>query len=396
MRAIQYVRSIPRWLAARYGGRFLRGLPTSRLGTIRLVELPPPPLPGPAWARVRPILAGICGSDLATIAAQGSPYFSPFVSTPFVLGHEVVGEVTEVGPAVARVRVGERVALSPPLHCAVRGVTPPCAPCRAGEIGRCRNVTRGVISAGIQTGYCRDTGGGWSGALVAHELQLHPVPAGMSDSAAVLVEPFACCLHAVQSARIVDGETAVVLGAGTIGLLTIAALRACGSRARIVVVAKYPHQAAAARSLGADQIVPAHDRRALAERIGTELHQPEIGAPVGVGGADLVFDCVASGATLDDALRFTRAGGRVIVVGMPGVPAGVDWTALWHKELEVRGTYTADEATFAQALALAAGIDERLAQLIGARFPLTEYVAALASARDAGRSGVVKTVFEPA
>ena len=88
---MQYVRSVPRYLAARFVGSRFERLYTSGFSTVRLVEVDPPPLPGPRWARVRPILAGICGSDLATITAQGTTYFSPFVSTPFVFGHEVVG-----------------------------------------------------------------------------------------------------------------------------------------------------------------------------------------------------------------------------------------------------------------------------------------------------------------
>lgn len=396
--AIQYVRSVPRWLAVRYGGRAWSGIGTSRLGTVRLARLPLPERPGPAWVRIQPILSGICGSDLVTISARGSPYFSPFVSTPFILGHEIVGTVVDGGPDASRVRAGDRVVVAPPLHCAVRGIDPPCGPCRRGAVGHCRNPTRGAISAGIQTGFCHDTGGGWSDMLVAHEAQLEPVPDRMSDAAAVLVEPFACCLNAVGSAALADEETAVVLGCGTIGLLTIAAIRSAGSRCRVVAVAKYPHQAETARTLGVDEVVdlgPAM-RRTLADRLGAELHRPEFGPPVAMGGADVCFDCVGSDRTLDDALRFTRAEGRVIVVGMPGVPAGVDWTALWHKELIVRGSYTADHATFTRAIDLAAAADERLAPLVGARFPLSAYREALACAEDTGRSGVVKSVFEPA
>ncbi|HYO45671.1 MAG TPA: alcohol dehydrogenase catalytic domain-containing protein, partial [Gemmatimonadota bacterium] len=227
--ALQYVKSVPRYLAARLVGSRFERLYTSGFSTVRLADVEPPLLPGPRWARVRPILSGICGSDLATITAQGTTYFSPFVSTPFVFGHEVVGEVVQTGSEVARIAVGDRVALSPPLHCEVRGIEERCAECRAGHTGHCTNVTAGALSAGIQTGYCRDTGGGWSGSLVAHELQLHTVPAGVSDEAAVLIEPLSCCMHAVERAAVAEGGTALVLGCGTIGALTIAALRAGGS-----------------------------------------------------------------------------------------------------------------------------------------------------------------------
>ncbi|MGH7557836.1 MAG: zinc-dependent alcohol dehydrogenase [Gemmatimonadota bacterium] len=411
MRAVQYVRSVPRYLAARYAGSRWPGLLDSRLSPVRLAEIDPPALPGPRWTRVRPLLSGICGSDLATVTAQGSTYFSPFVSTPFVLGHEIVGLVEEVGPEARRMAAGDRVVVHPPLHCRVRGLVDPCISCRAGDTAHCRRVTEGDLSAGIQTGYCRDTGGGWSSALVAHELQLWRVPDGVPDEAAVLIEPYSCCLHAVErafeggadrdaAAAGPDREgptpaTALVIGCGSIGLLTIAALRASGFEGRVVAVAKYPHQAGAARELGADDVVPPENRPALGAAIGAELHEPELGPPTAVGGADLTFDCVGSGGTLDEAMRFTRPRGAVIVVGMPGVPHGIDWTAMWHKELDVRGSYTCSDETFGRAVEDVSAMAGRLAPLVTARFPLDEYGAAIRTALDAGRLGHVKIVFEP-
>jgi threonine dehydrogenase-like Zn-dependent dehydrogenase len=257
-------------------------------------------------------------------------------------------------------------------------------------------VTAGDLSAGIQTGYCRDTGGGWSGSLVAHELQLWPVADGVPDEAAVLIEPYSCCLHAVERAGELDPAwTVLVIGCGSIGLLTIAALRASGFGGRVVAVAKYPHQAVAGRGLGADEIVPPGNRPALGGAVGATLHEPELGPPSAVGGADVTFDCVGSGSTLDDAIRFTRPRGAVIVVGMPGLPDGIDWTAMWHKELDVRGSYTCSDQTFGRAVRDVAAGAGRLAPLVTGRFPLEEYGDALRTALDAGRQGHVKLVFEP-
>ncbi|HKY60244.1 MAG TPA: zinc-binding dehydrogenase [Gemmatimonadota bacterium] len=396
MLAVRYVRSVPRWLAARYGASRWPRLLDSPLSPVRLEEVDPPALPGPAWVRVRPLLAGICGSDLATVTAQGSTYFSPFVSTPFVPGHEVVGVVEETGSEARRTAVGERVVIHPPLHCAVRGLVDRCVACRAGDTAHCRNVTAGDLSAGIQTGYCRDTGGGWSSSLVAHEIQLRAVPDGVPDEAAVLIEPYSCCLHAVERAGDLDPAwTALVIGCGSIGLLTIVALRASGFGGRLVAVAKYPHQAEAAQKLGADEIVPPGNRPALGGAVGATLHEPELGPPSAVGGADVAFDCVGTGATLDDAIRFTRPRGSVIVVGMPGLPDGIDWTAMWHKELDVRGSYTCPDETFGRAVRDVSAAGGRLAPLVTGRFPLEAYGDALRTALDAGRLGHVKVVFEP-
>lgn len=396
MRAVQYARSVPRYLAARLLGPRFESVYTSPFGCVRLADIAPPRLPAPSWVRVRPRLAGICGSDLATLTAQGSTYFDPFTSYPFTFGHEVVGEVTEIGPEVMDLRCGDHVILQPPLHCRVRGIADPCAACRDGHTAHCHNVGRGCIAAGIQTGYCADTGGGWSESFVAHHTQLHPVPEATPDDVAVLVEPFACCLHAALGTPLPQGSTAVVLGAGTIGALTVAALRAADARGRIVAVAKHPHQEQAARALGADVVLrPDALDDDLATLLGARVHRRQLGRPVWIGGADVVFDCVGSERSLDDALRITRHQGVVVLVGMPGVPRGVDWTSIWHKELLVRGAYTSTTPTFRRALEHVTTNAAVFGGLGIARFPLARYREAIHTARHAGRAGIMKTAFVP-
>ena len=115
MKAIQYTKSIPRYLVMRHLGKRWRNLYTSFVSCVHLVDIPEPQLPTPEWVKVRTRLSGICGSDLAIITAKGSPYFSPFTSTPFVLGHEIVGEIAETGAAVEGFSVGARVVIEPAL-----------------------------------------------------------------------------------------------------------------------------------------------------------------------------------------------------------------------------------------------------------------------------------------
>ncbi|MFQ5422431.1 MAG: zinc-binding dehydrogenase [Phycisphaerae bacterium] len=436
MKAVVFRKSIPRYLALRAAGRRWPGIYTSVVSPVRLRTLSAPPLPTPRWVRVRPALAGICGSDLATICAKGSAYLSPLTSTPFVLGHEVVGTVTEVGAKTDHVAPGDRVVLQPALGCRVRGIEPPCAACAAGQSALCRNVTRGDISGGIQTGYCRDTGGAWSEGFVAHPSQLFLVPDAIEDTVAVLCEPFACALHAVlragldraaddvgdapdsrrryaDSARSApppatsDPQSALVMGCGSIGLLTIAAIRAIGSRARIIAMAKYPHQRDHAEALGADEVVmhagSVRERyRRLAASLGADLHQPEIGRPTVVGGADVAFDCVASSTSIDDCCRFTRAGGRMMLVGMPGIPSGIDWTTIWYKELTVRAAYAygqeqfngGSRTTFDLAIELLARQSSLLRPLVGDPFSLPDWREAVRTALHAGASRSVKTTFQ--
>jgi threonine dehydrogenase-like Zn-dependent dehydrogenase len=118
VKALLFERSLPRFAAARVAGALAPG-GGARVGPLRLTDVDPPELPGPGWKRVRPRLAGICGSDLATVDGQSSRYFEPIVSFPFVPGHEVVGELED----------GTRVVVQPTLTCAARGVEPLCAQC---------------------------------------------------------------------------------------------------------------------------------------------------------------------------------------------------------------------------------------------------------------------------
>src|SRR5215212_10002382 len=207
----------------RAGAKRIKGLATSRLSPLQLEEIPEPEVPTPEWVRVKPLLSGICGSDLGTLSAESSPYFSPITSPPFVMGHEVFGVVAEDNSGFS---ARERVVVEPALGCAVRGIDPPCAYCASGRYALCVNVAKGDISPGIQTGFCGDTGGGWSeGTLVAHSSQLHRVSGAVSDEAAVAIEPLACAVHAALKANPGPNETTLVIGAGSVGLLVIAALR---------------------------------------------------------------------------------------------------------------------------------------------------------------------------
>jgi len=407
MKALQYRKSIPRYALLKLVAPQFQRLYTSGLAPLALRDVPEPRLPTPQWVRLAPIISGVCGSDISTVCATGSAYLAPLTSLPFIMGHEVVARVTEVGDAVKDLSVGDRVVLHPALGCKVRGIEPMCDNCRLGREALCRNVTRGDIAKGIQTGFCRDTGGGFGDSLVAHRSQVYRVPAAVEDKAAVLVEPFACALHAAMRVSLTAEDTALVIGAGTIGLLTIAALRATGCKARIIAVAKYDHQRQHAKALGADDLLnsgggPVLQRyRAWAQKLDAEVVAPELGKPTVIGGSTVTFDCVASSRSIDDGLRFTKSGGAFVLVGMPGVPYNVDWTPMWFKELTVRAAYAYGperrpdgvHETFDMALDLMTTWGPRLAPLVGHPFELADHRAALSSALRTGESKIIKTAF---
>lgn len=385
MLAVQYHRSIPAYALVRATGGN-SSIATSDLSMLHLADVPEPRPIGPGWVRVRPTLSGICGSDTSAITGHASLYLDPLTSYPFVPGHEVVGELDD----------GTRVVVEPALGCRVRGVTPVCPRCAEGRPGLCQNVTEGALEVGLQTGYCASTGGGWGEVLVAHESQLHAVPERLSDEAAVLLEPFACCVHAALRGAATHDDVVVVQGAGTIGLLTVAAVRLFTPPKQLIVVAKYPFQREQARRLGGD-LVAAPDEVFQRVRFATQARRLDgMDRPLLLGGADLTFECTGSARGLNDAVRFTRAGGRLVVVGMPGEEK-VDWGPIWQRELTVTGAYAygterTGERTF--ELAIAAASDLALDRLTGPLFSLGDYRNAIAYALQAGRLDAVKVAFD--
>ncbi len=314
--ALELFRSAPRYLTARAFGERVPGLLSGPLAPMRLVNRKDPVPLGPGWGRVRPLLSGICGSDLATIGGKSSFYFSPLVSLPFVPGHEVVGELLD---DVDDLPAGTRIALQPVLSCLARGLDP-CPNCAAGLTGRCDRVTTGHVSAGLQTGYCADTGGGWSRMFVAHRSQLHPVPDELPDRKAVLVEPLACAIHTALRANVEPNANVLVIGAGTIGILALLALKELTPAGRVTVVAKHGKQREWAGAFGATEVVEPKEATNSVRRSSHAMKlRPERGAPYLLGGADVAIDCVGSRASLDLALRTVKAGGRVVVERHPGL-----------------------------------------------------------------------------
>ena len=402
MKALVFERNLPRFAASRVASLFGSGRGAG-IGPLELVDTAPPELPGADWFPLRPLLSGICGSDLATIDGRSSRYFEDIVSFPFVPGHEVVGVLDDGGVdhAGSPLEPGTRTIIEPVLGCAPRHIQPPCPRCAGGQTGLCGNVSFGALAPGLQTGFCADTGGGWSKAgLVAHASQLHAVPEAFTDEDAVIVEPTACAVHAALSAGIEADDVVAVIGAGTLGLATVAALhhviRPIAS-CTVMVGAKHDHQKKTAVSLGADVVVaPGQLARAVRRQAGSLVLAGRL-----TDGADVVFDCVGTSESLTQSLAMVRPRGRVVLVGMPG-KVSVDLAPLWHRELKLVGAYAygsevpgpaADpRRTFDLAIDLVAAA--KLGSLVSAAYPLERYEEAIAHAGAAGRRGAVKVVFD--
>jgi len=385
VRALEFSRKEARYAAAAVSSRLRTGS-GAQVGPLDLVDTDPPELPGPGWHRVTTLLAGICGSDLATVEGNSARYFEPWVSFPFIPGHEVVGRLED----------GSRIVLEPVLGHEARGFEPPFPNAAPGDGNDYRHLVGGTLEPGIQTGYCASTGGGWSTELIAHESQLHPVAESLSDEAALMIEPTAVGVHASLRGNVQPGATVAVLGSGTMGLVAIAALRHFTEAATIIVGAKHPEQHQLALKLGADIVVAPRELARAVRRVSGSF---VIGDDLS-GGADVVIDAVGSATSVDEAIGMARPRGRVVLVGMPGrVP--VDLTALWHRETELVGAYTygteyLTDGSSRRSFDMAAELVEvaNLEMLVSATYRIDDYRDALAHAANAGGRGAVKVCFD--
>ncbi len=386
--------------ALRLGGGRIPRVARGWMPWLGLDPIPTPALPGPDWVRVRPVLAGICGSDMALLTGKISPILSPFGSFPAVMGHEVVALVTETGPAADGAWEGRRVVLDALLGCVPRGLEP-CRWCAIGQPGLCLRLAEGIISPAPMLGFCHDIPGGWAEEMVAHVSQLHAVPDTLSDEAAVMIEPLSVAMHGVLAGAPASGERVLVIGGGTIGLCTVATLQLVAPDVDVSVVARHPAQRGMATRLGAEALF-ADALTAAVERAGASRHSPIVGGDVLTGGFDQVYECVGTAATLGDALRATRAGGRIKLLGGPAILGDVDWTLAWTRELRIEGSYVygreagvaGEPHTMDLAMRLLVEHPELpVGELVTHRFGLERWRQAMAAALDRRGSGALKVVF---
>jgi threonine dehydrogenase-like Zn-dependent dehydrogenase len=403
MKAIRYSFSIPNYLAVRAADKLpLPILDSGRIPGLSEIEADPQSLPGPEWLRLKPRLCGVCGSDISMLKNTSSPAMSPFVSFPVVPGHEIVADVAEVGAAAGEIAVGQRVVVNPLISCEMRGLAP-CRSCASGQPGLCTSAAEGKLAPGMLLGFCRDLPGGWSEELVAHRSQVFPVPEALSDSTAVLVEPFSVAVHAVLKAPPPPESKVLIVGAGSIGLLVLAALRLLGNRAHVTVLARHPIQEAMARRLGADVVLRGKRAGDAAMQVtGAKRYKPIKGKPVYAGGFDWVFDAVGSARSVDESLRVAGPHGRVVLVGCAGELPRVDFSFVWARELEITGCYVYGKEpshegahTFEVAMRLLAERpDLPLGDLVTHTVPLANWREAMQLSLQRGQHGAIKVVFD--
>lgn len=407
MKALMCTSSLPRIAATRVLGMLTPSAYVGPLAPIALCDVPEPTLPRDDWVTLRTSLCGLCGSDYKQVFLKGSMNnpMTALVSFPQVLGHEVVGCIESVGSAVMTRRVGERVVLNPWLSCAPRGISPVCGWCAQGDYAQCEGFARGCLTPGIHHGNSSMATGGFATSLVAHESQCIPIPVAISDEAAVLADPFSVSLHAILRTPAPPRGRVVVYGCGTLGLCSIAILKALYSDVRVYAVARFAHQERLARELGADEVVAWRPTKRIIERLAeltnAEVLKPWYGQPMLNGGVDVVYDTVASAESLEVGVRVTRTRGAVVATGVE-IPKKFEWTPLYFKELHLVGSnaFGVEEVGGRRQHAMQWYFDwlqeDRIdvTAVITHRYALDDYRRAFLACWDQGRSGAVKVLFE--
>jgi threonine dehydrogenase-like Zn-dependent dehydrogenase len=416
MRAVTFNVTVPGFLIGKGLGGLTESALFGGLSGVRYRDVPESPLPGDDWVRLEVLTAGICGTDVATLSYYTSPTMEPFGSFPAVLGHEILARVTEIGPAVRRVEVGQRVAVDPFISCTMRGYggDSQCGSCATGLHGTCERagdegalrIAGEPLRRGTIVGYHADLPGGWAERTIAHESHLYAIDEELPNRAAALIEPLSIGMHAVLNIRPLGSGPVLVIGSGPVAFGTIWSLRAAGYQGELLAQVKRPHEAALATSLGASGIISPGDeaRQALIDT-GAKGYKPIIGAEVYSGGGfPLIFDCVGNAGSLDQCLRYATPRGRIVVLGCaPEIPK-LDLSFLWARELDVRGFvgygledwHGERKHTFEVTHDMLVETGTPVQDMVTHTFALSDYQKALSAAANHRKSGAIKVLLDPA
>lgn len=304
---------------------------------------------------------GVCGSDLH--ALHGT---HPFIDLPVSPGHEAVGTVAAVGRDVSGLAVGDRVLLEPNVVCGQ------CHYCTSGRYNLCERLQ--VVGCQMD--------GAMAEAFNVPADRLHHVPAGMTSVQAAMVEPLSTATHAVRVAALPPDPVVAVLGAGSIGLATLLAVKAEDPQA-VAVTDLSADKRERARELGADVVGDPGAEELVASLRDSLPRRP-----------DVVFDCVANEATTRQAVQLALNGGTVVVVGVPTGPVGVDWPLVQDRELRIQGTAMYTGADVRRAIDLVAG-GAPVERLVTAELPLEQAAEAFAQADSGAHTKVHVVVRDP-
>ena len=320
----------------------MRGLVVRGPGRVALEQLPDPVLV-PGSVLLRPVLVGMCGTDLDIIDGTIDP---AYVRLPLVLGHEWSGVVVDPGTSLEAPPVGALVV--------VEGIVPcgHCPACLTGDTNRCRTYD--------EFGFVRD--GAAADLLVAPAGLVHLLAPSVSGESAALIEPASVVLRALRRAAPPAGARVLVVGDGSVGLLAVKLL-GLWAPASITLLGARPEQAALAASAGADVFVTS------TEQAGADF--------------DLVVEAAGAAAAVSVALRSAGRGGTVLLLGLAGTGATADLPIddLVNGDVTVTGSFSYTRSAWAEVVDLLNSGRLDLGFLVTHRYPLADFAAALACLR---------------
>jgi len=303
----------------------------------------PRPTPAPGEVLVRVAACGICGSDV-----HGYDGSSGRRIPPIVMGHEAAGSVAATGEGITGFAPGDRVTFDSTIFCGE------CPFCARGAINLCDHRT--VL--GVSCGEYRRAGA-FAEFVTVPERILHSLPRSLSFAEAAMLEPTAVALHAVRVSGIQAGETALVLGGGMIGLLTMQAARAAGA-ARVLIADIDATRLEMARSLGASETLHLSGED-LVRELTTQTD----------GGVDVAFEAVGRQETIEAAIASVRKGGTVTLIGNIAPQVTIPLQVVVSRQLRLQGT-AASAGEYPQAIEMIDSGQIQVKPLITAIAPLEE------------------------
>jgi L-iditol 2-dehydrogenase len=345
-----------------------------REGTGLRVESVPVPRIEANEMMIRVRNASICATDIRIVTGQHRKYGPGVVRIP---GHEMTGVVEEIGAQVRGFTPGELVFIAPNIG---RGR---CLCCRRGKNNLCPNYDAfGITLDGGFAEFMRVT------APAIEQGNVMALPENFDPATAALAEPFACVVHGADAANIGAGDTVLILGAGSIGLMHLLLARARGA-SRILVADVAPDRLEIARTLRADEAIDP----------GSPKLADAVSRATAAGGADVVIVAAPSAEAQRDALTVAGPGGRInFFAGLPKDKpfVSIEANLVHYKELVVTGTTGCSTEDCRRALHLVVSDAVNLAPLISARFPVKQAADAFAAARDRKNLKIVLEMDPPA
>ena len=318
-------------------------------GDLRVEEVETPAV-GPGQLRVRVRAGGICGSDLHYYQHGG--FGTIRIRQPMVLGHEVAGVVEEIGAGVAKLQVGDRIAVCPSRPCGI------CRFCQSGLQNHCLDMR--YYGSAMRMPHVQ---GAFRQEIVIEASQAHPLADGVSDAEGAMAEPLAVALHAVNRAGPLLGRSVLVTGCGPIGALTVIAARRAGA-AHIVATDVVAQPLRKAAKVGADETINIAEEPGALARFAADK-----------GAFDVLFECSGNERALRSAFEVVRPRGVIVQLGLASTEMTLPLNTVVGKEFDLRGAFRFHEE-YGVAVAL---INQGLVDLK----PL---ISATLSYRDAGRA----------